>query len=241
MGREIRRVPLDFKWPLNVPWRGFMCPYESQECKPCDGGGLNPATKQISDDWYDFARTGRKWCYDITQDEVDALVKADRLYDFTHTWKSGDGWKPKNPPYIPTAEEVNSWAQYGLGHDAINHWICVEARARRLGVYGKCEWCNGEGEIWFSDKVKELSERWHDEERYGPPTGEGWQLWETVSEGSPISPVFATEDEFQNFLIGEGYSESAARNFIKSGWAMSMVMADGKIYRDIESADLQRG
>lgn len=28
-----------------------------------------------------------------------------------------------------------------------------------------------------------------------PPKGDGYQLWETTSEGSPISPVFATLDE----------------------------------------------
>lgn len=28
-----------------------------------------------------------------------------------------------------------------------------------------------------------------------PPEGDGYQLWETTSEGSPISPVFATLDE----------------------------------------------
>jgi hypothetical protein len=28
-----------------------------------------------------------------------------------------------------------------------------------------------------------------------PPTGEGYQLWETTSEGSPQSPVFKTFDE----------------------------------------------
>lgn len=28
-----------------------------------------------------------------------------------------------------------------------------------------------------------------------PPTGDGFQLWETTSEGSPITPVFATLDE----------------------------------------------
>lgn len=29
----------------------------------------------------------------------------------------------------------------------------------------------------------------------GPPKGEGYQLWETTSEGSPVSPVFETLDE----------------------------------------------
>lgn len=31
--------------------------------------------------------------------------------------------------------------------------------------------------------------------RTEPPQGNGWQLWETTSEGSPASPVFATLDE----------------------------------------------
>ncbi len=29
----------------------------------------------------------------------------------------------------------------------------------------------------------------------GPPVGDGFQLWETTSEGSPVSPVFKTLDE----------------------------------------------
>lgn len=33
------------------------------------------------------------------------------------------------------------------------------------------------------------------EEQYDPPTGDGFQLWETTSEGSPQSPVFATLEE----------------------------------------------
>ena len=36
------------------------------------------------------------------------------------------------------------------------------------------------------EKIKEL---------LAPPEGEGYQLWSTTSEGSPISPVFATLDE----------------------------------------------
>jgi hypothetical protein len=35
-------------------------------------------------------------------------------------------------------------------------------------------------------KLKELCE---------PPKGNGYQLWETTSEGSPVSPVFETLDE----------------------------------------------
>lgn len=34
-------------------------------------------------------------------------------------------------------------------------------------------------------------DQWYHE----PPKGEGYQLWETTSEGSPISPVFASAEE----------------------------------------------
>lgn len=37
----------------------------------------------------------------------------------------------------------------------------------------------------------ELRSLWHQE----PPQGEGYQLWETTSEGSPASPVFKTLEE----------------------------------------------
>ena len=36
--------------------------------------------------------------------------------------------------------------------------------------------------------------------RIEPPTGDGYQCWETTSEGSPISPVFKTFVELCNWL-----------------------------------------
>lgn len=42
-------------------------------------------------------------------------------------------------------------------------------------------------------------------------------MWETVSEGSPISPVFASSDELIGWMIGQGYSRDAAHRFIEVG------------------------
>jgi len=136
MGRELRRVPMDFDHPIDRIWDGYLNPFRADDCTACDAGGYNPETKQIYDDYYDFANTGRKWCYDITQDEVQALVDGGRLWDLTRTFGE-NGWEDKVPPYVPTAAEVNLWASpatRGFGHDAINCWILVEARAKRLGV-----------------------------------------------------------------------------------------------------------
>lgn len=65
---------------------------------------------------------------------------------------------------------------------------------------------------------------------YEPPEGEGWQVWETVSEGSPTTPVFATREELIEHLtlVGAGgvcgpVSRQAAKNFVEDGWAASFV------------------
>ena len=45
----------------------------------------------------------------------------------------------------------------------------------------------------WDEYFKEVNEKLHD--LCEPPKGEGYQLWETTTEGSPVSPVFATLDE----------------------------------------------
>jgi len=240
VGREIRRVPLDFAWPLRMQWKGYICPYTCQRCAACDGTGYNPETKKLRDAWYDHEGTGQRWCDKITQDEVDALIEKGRLVDFTHTFVPDKGWVKKDPPPVVTPEMVNAWSRRGLNHDSINHWICLETRAKRLGVWGHCPVCEGQGKIWFNDHIRELSEAWYENERYDPPTGEGWQVWEDTTEGSPISPVFATSQETIDWLVNEGYSRKAERAFVEDQqWVPSMVFVPGKgMVRDIESAGL---
>jgi hypothetical protein len=53
-----------------------------------------------------------------------------------------------------------------------------------------------------------------------------------------MSPVFATADELVEWLIGEGYSPEAARNFAGVGWVPSAIAVGGELHRDIESAAL---
>lgn len=226
--RTVKRVPLDFKWPMSKVWKGYVNPNSGpRDCRACNGSGLNPQTNQISEDFYDHEGFGERWMYaygvdpegrpasrppwairgecrawenNITQDEVEALVKAGRLMDFTHTWTPGVGWKRREDGYVPTAAEVNAWnARGGMGgHDCINRWILIKARAKRLGVYGKCVVCKGKGQTKLPRKMKKAYNGW---ESYEPPTGEGWQLWETVSEGSPISVVCATADELAEWCF----------------------------------------
>lgn len=66
-----------------------------------------------------------------------------------------------------------------------------------------------------------------------PPTGDGYQLWETVSEGSPVSPVFEDREGLAWWMTTEAAglaradSMAAALRFIDAGWAPTGVMVGG--------------
>jgi hypothetical protein len=55
--------------------------------------------------------------------------------------------------------------------------------------WGICPTCKGSASIEQYEGQFAAAEAWQPTE---PPTGDGWQMWETTSEGSPKSPVFAT-------------------------------------------------
>lgn len=92
-------------------------------------------------------------------------------------------------------------------------------------------------EEWNGDRPDDAScyRPWKDEEAV-------WvQVWETVSEGSPVTPPFATKGELIDYLVRHGdfwdqhrgdspWPRKAAEQFVEAGWAPSMVMQGGKLY-----------
>lgn len=84
-----------------------------------------------------------------------------------------------------------------------------------------------------------------------------FQVWETVSEGTPITPPFATKEELIDYLVEQGdfwqqkrwadgnrfmqpekpgYSREAATAFVDFGWAPSMVVSAGRIAEGINAS-----
>lgn len=286
MGRELKRVPLDFNWPLNKVWKGFINPHYSEcsDCPDCGGGGYSPRAKLFNDQWYgnspfdpvaygakplrvsdshlrecieqkiersieiakrDGKREGfteggtlpmelavdreiirmysyyiSQWGHHLIQEDVDALIEGGRLVDLTRHNET------------VTADMVNAWSLFGMGHDAINQWVCVKARCKREGVPDSCERCDGEGAMWSSPEAKEIAENWEEEQ---PPEGDGYQVWETVSEGSPVTPVFKTPEELARHLVANDDSVTKGTTFEQwmhfisgPGWAPSMVSVNGQ-------------
>jgi hypothetical protein len=135
------------------------------------------------------AHWNASWSHHLNQDDVDALIGEGRLWDLTRTYVQGQGWVDKQPLAKPTPREVGEWSCSGMGHDSINCFICIRAECERLGQRSECERCGGNGKSWPSEQVKAAHEAWTPTE---PPGGDGYQAWEFINEGAPISPVFDT-------------------------------------------------
>lgn len=123
---------------------------ESHRCPTCCGRGYHPQTQAIDDSF-------SEWKYQITEDEVLALVKHGYLKDFTHDYSDGTGinprgWHRKTNNFIPTARQVNDWAQKDMiGHDGCARYFLVQARAKRLGIPEQCPQCHQKG--YFYDQA----------------------------------------------------------------------------------------
>jgi hypothetical protein len=84
--------------------------------------------------------------------------------------------------------------------------------------------------------------KWTDEE------ATHFQMYETVSEGTPVSPVFASLQELEDWLVEDGnwkscdwpqgpISREAAHAFCSAKWAFSMVItSNGEILNGAETA-----
>lgn len=85
-----------------------------------------------------------------------------------------------------------------------------------------------------------------DVEYYRPDWKDGeatwYQLYETVTEGTPVSPPFATEQELIDYLTAHGefqdnspYSREAAERMVRGGWAPSLVAIGEQVYSNAEA------
>lgn len=112
-------------------------------------------------------------------------------------------------------------------------------------------WERGERPDYCSEESKSM-EAW---EYNGGPPDRNWyrpdwpeesmthyQVYETVSEGTPVTPHFATQEELVDYLVkygdrwdqirGDGgWSQDNAVSFVYgTQWAPSLIIADGKMF-----------
>jgi hypothetical protein len=317
MGRQVMRVPLDFVWPREKVWKGYISPFDRlwMECPECNASGFSTEYQQLQKFWYGsspyndtpspvmdfekglvsfgtvycgdgtsfeftrkcvgmnshavdlgvkhhrrfehndvtivmpaseelrrwvFLKLNSGWSHMLDDDDVAELLKGNRLWDFTRDWSIETGWVDKNPPVIPTAEEVNAASLRGWLHDSINQTIVIYGYLDRHKLPRECPHCNGEGGRYPDEETAKAAKEW---KREKPPTGPGYQIWEDVTEGSPISPVFEKPEDLAQWMSrnprgsDEGTSAESWLEFINGpGWAPSFVMSGGVMMSGVEHA-----
>jgi hypothetical protein len=244
MGREIKRVALDFEWPLDKVWEGFQQPeaLQGDNCPDCQGG-------QTHAGWWLQELSYR---FGMLAQDIGEQERADGHK--LHPWLAEDQhphghWE--NHKFVvdrPSADIVD--LMVGLSkfidrEETPEHlksrmgggqYIVYRALLKAAGLEDLviCKTCNGEGALEAYEGQFKEAENWEPTE---PPAGEGWQVWETVSEGSPISPVFATRERLILWLMSPAYNWGTSRpltrqqaeNFTESAWAPTGFIIDGEV------------
>jgi len=233
MGREVRRVPLDFDWPLEKTWKGFINPHYVP-CPDCVSG-------QTMEGWAlqrlvhlmiviggdslrrpkDFVKTPGR-CQVLNENGVQV--------NYPHPWTVNAGIDDPGSKFhelvMGLTKEKDRSRVFGLGSRAQYDIMKRLLKAAKLKLeWLTCKTCGGEG---VHPDHQQAYDAWED---YPPPEGEGWQLWETVSEGSPITRVFKTPEGLAQCIaegggrpLGDPPSYENALAFVKEGWAPSMVI-----------------
>lgn len=241
MGREVKRVALDFEWPMKKTWKGYIDnPFADKTC-------TNPQCSQ--------GQTALGW---YIQSLCYALFKA--AADQHH----GNDIHPWTREIAPAADKMAfPGGKHPEGLDEFVAGLCDEkvegffpsgllsgsARGSNYDLMRNlfekaglkdihyCKVCDGTG---MQPEFNEQFEAWEDTE---PPAGEGWQMWETTSEGSPMSPVFETPEKLARWLsdtrassfgaMGGTYDQWLA--MINQGSSIGAVITGGRIMSGVEA------
>lgn len=216
MSREVRRVPLDFDFPTGQTWTGYLRPADLRlpACPDCHGHGETAARQwlhaiarlilMLGEDVHEAQTRGRHLHpylanmesrpYAFTGPERDRLVTPRPSVDALEL-STGLAGRPPSGPF---------------GHDSCDAWVTTQKIVETAGLpetWGTCATCNGEGEV-ATPEQREAHDAWTPTD---PPTGDAYQLWQTVSEGGPVSPPFAAPEELADWIIASGKDLHGAR------------------------------
>lgn len=236
------RMPFDPRETGSRPWRpddiGVYEYIERKIARDSDYYGVGPKavhreSVRMCGLW------NERYCHHLSQSDVDMLVENGQLGDTTHTWKPGVGWQRVAEGERLTAAEVNHASLFQtLGHSSSVLYALTEDLCSKAGMSTKCRRCAGTGIVWRSARTRAMAGKWR---RTEPPVGEGYQMWETTSEGSPISPVFKTPESLALWCVKNPYYPGSATfeqwmAFIKGpGWAPTLVLISGQAGADAKS------
>ena len=117
--------------------------------------------------------------------------------------------------------------------EGLRRWEAGEIEDFQHGWRPRGDASYEQGDFWEYDAPPD---RTRFRPSWNPEEMTAFQVYETVSEGTPISPVLASLEEVADWLIVQGYSPEAARAFCADGFAVSFVIRDGVLRDGIAAA-----
>ncbi len=235
MGREVKRTALDFNWPLNKVWDGYVNNHY-RKCPHChDGSGSTSAHARLTSLVRLILLSG--------EDTVrkHGIVPHPYFNDYAVAGSTCGTVVSSDALELAEALSDRKLEDSIFGFDSTAAWRATAKIIAAAGLpedWGTCKHCEGDG---IDPEVREAYEAWT---RTEPPTGDGWQMWETTSEGSPISPVFETPEKLARWLEANnasafGDATASYGTWIKMitgpGWAMSAVMDSNGFRSGVEA------
>jgi hypothetical protein len=90
--RDVKRVPLDFDWPLDKVWGGYLVPSGTEPCEECDGTGA-----YHQEDCLDCDGSGRQGIYEGPPEGPGWQL-----------WETTTEGSPQSPVF-ETPEQLAAW------------------------------------------------------------------------------------------------------------------------------------
>jgi hypothetical protein len=200
MGREVRRVPKDFNWLMGKIWEGYIRPPDGlRQCGSCEGSGYNTLGQAIS-----------------TMLRSDSKLQASDQIVF-QALASAMGRPPQKDAYQGLF--FSGIDQGAVAFDLMLHL----GKSLHLPTHAfHCDECRARGSVVYDLDLHAISNMWVPVE---PPTGTGWQLWET--DRYPITPVCKSAKGLIKILVtagtygtrpGEPMTQKEAETLVRVGW-----------------------
>lgn len=218
LSRNLKRVPLDFDWPMNKVWKGYVWPTP----RPCPAGDRCDLGRTMAGAWLERM----VFLFGVIMHSVESGE--------LHPWLRELPLAPEGLPGPDFAELMHGLggASGPLGWGSSGEYAMrnkiIETAGLDPETWGVCPSCHGHDHHPDDQAMLDAFEATE------PPEGDGYQLWESVSEGSPCSPVFKTKPELAAWL-------SANDDSILSGKSVAdwMRVLDGEVHgSDIATGEL---
>lgn len=225
MSREVRRVPLGWKHPVEFnPYWESQALGRARRCEPASR--LHGLTERFIPLYGESCTPAHeKW----DRERVEWEAGKHEHLEFLMKYHSADGYENRDG----TRDAPKPYQMYDEDGDTVIREFFPSTVEELLAVYPYSEYASEPTpEAYMPDFDESEDQR-------------GWCLYETVSEGTPVTPVFATAEELVGHLatVGMDYDQQpmrrpAAEALVRSGWAPSAMMIGSKFLDGAKDADL---